>query len=302
MRDGAPSSTRKKTVNDDHEATAARNAQRGRAGRAKRAQKEYWEQAAFSDPAFFLRDPPESDVTATYQGPAPTASTRARRTTEHEDSYAETFECEAVLFDLDGVLVDSGAAVARVWRNWAAACGVDAARILDVAHGRRTVETIRLVAPDLDAELEAAELERIEAGDLEGVLEAEGARRLLSALPPEAWNVVTSGTRLLARSRMEHVGLTLPERAVTADGVQRGKPHPEPYLRGAKILGVLPEACVAIEDAPSGVRAAKAASMRVVAVATTHRRADLREADAVVETLAKIDAVRRPRLALRVAR
>jgi sugar-phosphatase len=216
----------------------------------------------------------------------------------------KSFACEAVLFDLDGVLVDSTSVVVRAWREWAGRRGLDAERIIEIAHGRRTAETIRLIAPDLDAEAETRELEQAEAQDLEGVLEIAGALDLISSLPEGSWTVVTSGTRLLATSRMRHVGLPLPERFVTADDVANGKPHPEPYLTGAEILGVPPEACVVIEDAPSGVRAAKAAGMRVIAVATTYRAKDLSEADAVVDLLTQVRLTPRsdggPHLELRV--
>lgn len=213
---------------------------------------------------------------------------------DSEDEPMRTFECEAILFDLDGVLVDSTAVVERVWRDWAEERGLDAGRILEVAHGRRAAEIVRLFAPDLDADSEACELERIEAEDLDGVLEIEGARELLSSLPAGGWTVVTSGTRPLASSRMQHVGLPLPERFVSADDVTRGKPHPEAYLRGAEVLGVRPEECVVIEDAPSGVSSAKSAGMRVIALATTYSEDDLREADAVAPSLANIYATTRP--------
>ena len=216
----------------------------------------------------------------------------------------KTFECDAILFDLDGVLVDSTAVVVRTWRGWAEDRGLDAERILEVAHGRRAAEVVRLFAPDLDADAEADELERIEVEDLDGVLEIEGARELLSSLPTDGWTVVTSGTRPLASSRMQHVGLPLPERFVSADDVQNGKPHPEAYLKGAEVLGVRPEACVVLEDAPSGVSSAKSAGMRVVAVTTTYREDDLTEADAVAPSLAGIRATPRsdsgPRFELRL--
>ena len=199
-----------------------------------------------------------------------------------------TFECEAILFDLDGVLVDSNEVVVRTWQSWAKARGLDPDRILEVAHGRRTAETIRLVAPNLDADAEATELERIEDGDLDGVLEIEGARELLWSLPPDAWAIVTSGARPVATRRMEHLGLPLPERLVTSEDVEKGKPHPEPYLKGAELVGAAPEACVVIEDAPSGVSAAKAAGMRVVAVATTYRADELSDADTVAAALSEI--------------
>ncbi|HZC14211.1 MAG TPA: HAD family hydrolase [Thermoleophilaceae bacterium] len=215
-----------------------------------------------------------------------------------------TFECDAILFDLDGVLVDSQAVVVRTWQEWAVEKDLDAGRILEVAHGRRPAEVVRLFAPHLDADAEARELERMETNDLEGVLEIEGARELLSSLPADGWTVVTSGTRVLASGRMEHVGLPLPERFVSADDVENGKPHPEAYLKGAEILGVSPEACVVVEDAPSGVSSARSAGMRVIAVATTYREDDLHEADAVVASLTDIQATfldgSGPRFELRV--
>ena len=215
-----------------------------------------------------------------------------------------TFECDAILFDLDGVLVDSQAVVVRTWHEWAKEKDLDAGRILEVAHGRRPAEVVRLFAPHLDADAEARELERMETNDLEGVLEIEGARELLSSLPADGWTVVTSGTRVLASGRMEHVGLPLPERFVSADDVENGKPHPEAYLKGAEILGVSPEACVVVEDAPSGVSSAKSAGMRVIAVATTYREDDLHEADAVVASLTDFQATlldgSGPRFELRV--
>ncbi|MBA3426653.1 MAG: HAD family hydrolase [Rubrobacter sp.] len=202
-----------------------------------------------------------------------------------------SFECNAVLFDLDGVLVDSTRAVVRIWSEWAKRQGIQAARILEVAHGRRTIETVRRVAPHLDAEEETRELERMEIGDLDGVLEVEGALELISSIPNDGWTVVTSGPRALATRRLEHAMLPRPVRFVAAEDVKEGKPHPEAYLKGAEILGVSPEDCVVIEDAPSGIRAGKSAGMTVVAVATTHDEDDLSEADAIVASLTDIRVV-----------
>jgi sugar-phosphatase len=199
-----------------------------------------------------------------------------------------TLECNGVLFDLDGVLVDSARVVVRTWRAWARTKGLDAERFIEVAHGRRPAETVRLIAPDLDSESEAAELERIEVGDKDGILEVEGAVELLGTLPEGSWTVVTSGSRSLASGRMRHVGLPLPERFVTADDVENGKPHPEAYLKGAEILGASPEACVVIEDAPAGVRAGRAAGMAVWAVTTTHDADELTEAARIEADLAAL--------------
>ena len=215
------------------------------------------------------------------------------------------FACDAVLFDLDGVLVDSTAVVRQTWRRWADERGFDAERLIEFAHGRKAAETVRAVAPDLDPDSEVAALERAEAENIDGVLEVEGARELLSSLPPDAWTVVTSGTRSLARGRLVHLGLPVPERFVSADDVANGKPHPEAYLMGARTLSVSPGSCLVIEDAPSGVRAARAAGMRVVALATTYPTEDLREADVVTPALAGISVARHgarggPRLVLSV--
>ena len=204
-----------------------------------------------------------------------------------------TLDCDAILFDLDGVLVDSARVVVRTWHTWAERRGLDPGRFIEIAHGRRPAETLRLIAPDLDAESEAAELERIEVNDTNGILEIEGALELLDALPEGSWTVVTSGSRALASGRMRHVGLPLPERFVTADDVENGKPHPEAYLKGAEILGASPEACVVIEDAPAGVQSARAAGMRVVAVATPHRERDLQDADVVVGVLSDVRVLTR---------
>lgn len=198
------------------------------------------------------------------------------------------FECEAILFDLDGVLVDSTLAVVSTWNKWAAANGMDPDHIMEVAHGRRSVETIQLVAPDLDAKAEAKELERMEMEDLEGVREVAGAHDLLSSLPTGRWGVVTSGTRNLAIRRTEHTGLLLPDILVSAEDVTSGKPAPEAYLKGAQFTGVPPEQRLVVEDAPSGISAAKSAGMTVVAIATTHRKEELTDADAVAQSLANI--------------
>jgi len=214
-------------------------------------------------------------------------------------------ECDAVLFDLDGVLVDSARCVERHWRRWAAEHHLDGDEIMRVAHGRPTVETIRLVAPHLPAEEEAARLDAAEAFDTDGVAAVEGTAQLLQLLPPDAWAIATSGTKDTAMTRLRHTGVPVPSVLITADDVKRGKPNPEAYLLAAARLGVRPENCVVIEDAPAGIRAAHAAGMRVVAVATTHSQAELREADVRAERLADIhisrsDVRRGGRLALRV--
>ena len=192
----------------------------------------------------------------------------------------KSLSCRALLFDMDGVLVDSTAAVARVWTIWARKHGLDPETVVKIAHGRPSITTIRELLPHGNHEAEDREVERLEIEDVEGIVALPGAAELLRTLPATRYAIVTSATRPLAEVRLRAAGLPIPERLVTARDVQRGKPHPDPYLRGAQLLGVPPAECVVIEDAPSGVRAGKAAGTRVVALRTTASDAELEEAGA----------------------
>jgi sugar-phosphatase len=197
------------------------------------------------------------------------------------------------LFDLDGVLVDSAACVERHWRRWAREHHLDTDEIMRFAHGRPTVETIRLVAPHLPAESEAARLDAGEALDTDGLVAIQGAARLVRSLPANAWAIATSGTRDTALTRLRHTGLPLPLVLITADDVKRGKPNPEVYLLAAAKQHVAAERCVVVEDAPAGISAAHAAGMRVVALTTTHSQAELEEADTRAARLTDIEIVPR---------
>jgi sugar-phosphatase len=183
--------------------------------------------------------------------------------------------CESLLFDLDGVLIDSKSCFTRHWTEWAERHGVDVARVLGMAHGVRTVETMRIVAPHLDADKEAERFNANEIADTEGVIAVDGALGLLEGLPAERWAVVTSGSRELAEARIRRAGLPLPQTMVCADDVSQGKPAPEPYLEAARRLGQRVVDCIAVEDAPAGIESAHGAGMQVVAVTSTHTRAQL---------------------------
>jgi len=185
-----------------------------------------------------------------------------------------------VLFDLDGVLVDSTPAVARVWAGWAKEHGFDPDEVVKMAHGRPSITTIRELLPHADHEAENREVERREITDVEGVVPLPGALELLRALPLERWAIVTSCTRQLAGVRIAAAGLPQPKHLVTATDVHRGKPDPEPYLKGAQFLGVPAVNCLVIEDAPAGIRAGKAAGARVVALRTTASDPELLQAGA----------------------
>jgi sugar-phosphatase len=196
--------------------------------------------------------------------------------------------CSAILFDLDGVLVDSTRSVERQWRIWAREQGIDGDKVMAVGHGVRAVEVIRAVAPHLDAEAEVKRLEGREADDRDGVVVMPGAVALVGAIPEGCWCVVTSGTRHLASARLRLAGIPLPKVLVAAEDVASGKPHPEPYLKGAELLGVNPRECLVIEDAPAGIRSAHAGGMKGIALTSTYPASALGEADAIVQRLAQI--------------
>jgi mannitol-1-/sugar-/sorbitol-6-phosphatase len=202
-----------------------------------------------------------------------------------------TFRCSAILFDLDGVLIDSTGSVDRQWRAWARKKGIDAEKVIAIAHGVRAIEVMRMVAPHLDAEAEVRALEKREAADRNGVAVMPGAVDLVRKIPKDRWGVVTSGTRHLASERLQLAGIPVPRAMITADDVANGKPHPEPYVKGAKLLGANPAECLVIEDAPAGIRSAHAAGMKVVGFASTYSREKLSEANAVVSSFAQLSVL-----------
>jgi mannitol-1-/sugar-/sorbitol-6-phosphatase len=199
-----------------------------------------------------------------------------------------TFVCSAILFDLDGVLVDSTGAVDRHWRIWARERNIDEEKVIAIAHGVRAIEVIRTIAPHLDAEEELRKLERDETSDHNKLEAMPGAIDLVDSLPQNRWGVVTSGSRYIAPDRLRMVGVPVPKVLITADDVINGKPHPEPYLKGAEALGVDPKQCLVIEDAPAGIRAAHAGGMKVIGFASTYKPEQLAQADAVIKTFEEL--------------
>jgi len=205
-----------------------------------------------------------------------------------------TIRCSALLFDLDGVLIDSTPAVARVWHRWAVKHGFDPETVVHMAHGRPSRTTIRELLPNagVDIDREDREVERMEMEDIDGVVLLPGTRQLLNSLPPERWTIATSCTRPLAEVRLRAAGLPIPKTMITSSDVKIGKPDPEPYLKAAAKLGFAASDCVVVEDAPSGVRAGKAAGARVIAFLTTMIRRDLEDAGAdwILQSCADIAA------------
>jgi sugar-phosphatase len=195
------------------------------------------------------------------------------------------FPVQAVLFDIDGTLVDSTGAVVRTWRAWAAPRGLDLQRILQVCHGRRSEDTIALFLPPDQVAAATAELEALEIEDLDDVIALPGAATLLKQLPDARWAAVTSGPQALMRARLAAAGLRVPGVLVAAEDVTAGKPDPEGYLRAAVTLGYDVRQCLVVEDAPAGISAGQAAGARTLAVATSHDATQLTAADAIVSDL-----------------
>jgi sugar-phosphatase len=209
--------------------------------------------------------------------------------------------CSALLFDMDGVLIDSTPAVARVWRRWARAHGFPPEEVVAKAHGRPSITTVREYLPNADHEAENRMVERDEMEDLEGVVPLPGARELLDRLPGNRWTIVTSSTRVLAEARLRAARLLIPEKLITASDITNGKPHPEPYLKAASMLGFPAAECVVVEDVPAGIQSGRAAGARVIAFPTTRASSDLRAAGAnwVLRNCADISLVQdEPDLAL----
>ncbi|MGP8251553.1 MAG: HAD-IA family hydrolase [Terracidiphilus sp.] len=198
--------------------------------------------------------------------------------------------CQGILFDMDGILISSLGSVERSWTKWAEMRGIDVEKALKNTHGRRAIETIALLRPDLDSEAELKIIEDFEIGDNEGLRALPGVCDLLRALPADRWTVVTSATEKLARARLADGGIPVPTRLVTANHVTRGKPHPEPFVAGALLLGFKPEECVVFEDSASGAIAGRDAGCTVIATTFSHPVESLEAAHYLVEDLTGVTA------------
>jgi mannitol-1-/sugar-/sorbitol-6-phosphatase len=195
---------------------------------------------------------------------------------------------KGILFDMDGVLVSSIGSVERSWGKWAAEYGLDPVETVMLAHGRRSIDSVRAIRPDLDAEVENKKLEDWEVGDTEGVEAVAGVKEFIAQLPSGFWTIVTSATRRLAAVRLDTAGITPPERWITSDVVVNGKPDPEPYLKGVEILGVPAQDCLVIEDAESGAKAGRAAGCHVLGTTFSHSIEALEAANWIVHTLEEV--------------
>jgi sugar-phosphatase len=198
--------------------------------------------------------------------------------------------CKGILFDMDGILISSIGSVERSWTKWATMRGVDPEYAIRIAHGCRSIETVSKLRPDLDAQAENDLIEQMEMDDTEGVTALPGVIDLLASLPADRWTVVTSATGPLARVRLLAGGIPVPTQIITAENVAHGKPHPEPYLAGAALLGFAPSECLVFEDAASGANAGRAAGCTVIATTFSHPIDALQAAHYLIPDLTRVTA------------
>ena len=206
------------------------------------------------------------------------------------DSTSLTVRVRGVLVDMDGVLISSIDADERSWLRWARIHGIERGFPLKATHGRRAIDTILALCPELDPIEEARRLEDLDEQEREGTVVMPGAQNLLSSLPSAAWTIVSSASERLMRGRLGFAGIPIPPRVISAESVTRGKPDPEPYLAGAALLGIPTSECLVIEDAPSGIEAGRAAGCKVLAVLSSHEVKDLSGADWIVPSLLHVTA------------
>lgn len=210
-----------------------------------------------------------------------------------------SMQCKGFLFDLDGTLVDSLAVVERSWQFWAESYGVDPQEVLEFIHGKQAITTLRHFMPgksEAEIQAEFLRLEHIEATDLDGVRALPGAVELLLHLEAQSipWAIVTSGSIPVAHARHRAAGLPQPAVFITAEQVTRGKPQPDAYLLGAERLGLTPQECLVVEDAPAGIQSGLAAGCHVAAVNVPPETPELLEVDFVLTTLTALQVEKLP--------
>ena len=199
-----------------------------------------------------------------------------------------TIQAEGLLFDMDGVLISSIGSVVRCWRQWCRLYNIPNADTFEVPHGKRAIEIVHSIRPDIDAEEGLRVIEDIELADVADLRVLPGVVDLLRSLPAHRWSIVTSATRRLLIGRLEAAGLPMPDRIIAAEDVEHGKPAPDPYLMGAELLGFAPEDCLVFEDAPAGVAAGVAAGCRVLGVLGTHTPQELTGTTWITPTLESV--------------
>jgi mannitol-1-/sugar-/sorbitol-6-phosphatase len=197
-------------------------------------------------------------------------------------------ECKAIIFDLDGTLVDSIECVEKTWNTWCKKYNISLDKFSPAMHGITSYQTIKTIAPDLDTDKVVVEFDEIELKQTEGLKLIPKADKILNELPPEKWAIATSGSKKLATTRLSYIGLPIPKIMITADDITNSKPNPEPYLLAAKHLGIPADDCVVFEDSLAGIESGKAAGAKVIGLTALFKKDKLSKTDAVINDFSDI--------------
>ena len=198
----------------------------------------------------------------------------------------KTFECEAIIFDMDGTLINTNECIEYVWKKWGEKYNIE---IKEVLHGITALESLKRLAPHLATEEIAQELEDMVLQEADKIKLIPGAKELILKLPKDSWAIATSATIEIVNADFNEVGLPVPEKLVTAEKVQNSKPHPEPFIKAAELLGTTPDKCIVFEDSLSGIKAGYDSGATVIGLTTTYPEEELKLAKCTINDFSELD-------------
>ncbi len=197
----------------------------------------------------------------------------------------KTFECDAIIFDMDGTLIDTNECIEYVWKKWGEKYNVE---IKEVLHGITALESVKILAPHLATKEMAQELEDMVLQEADKIKLIPGSKELILKLPKDSWTIATSATIEIVNTDFDVVGLPVPDQLITAEKVKNSKPHPEPFIKAAELLGTTPDKCIVFEDSLSGIEGAHKSGATVIGITTTHPKEKLKLAECTINDFSKV--------------